>query len=218
MIVFYLYMLSAISFGLFHTAFAHTHSIEQISENPQVFIISNFLNEEECDYVISYAKPEMSRSTVFDEKTNQRKIDRSRTSTSMRCSDQHGDKIIQQIEKRISEITSLTESQGENIQVAHYQIGAQYYPHYDYFKNTTSQEGGQRIATFLVYLNTPIEGGETRFPRAKISISPIKGNALFFYNVDTDGFVNPLTLHGGNPVIDGEKWIMTRWFREKNLR
>lgn len=67
-------------------------------------------------------------------------------------------------------------------------------------------------------MNTPIKGGETRFPHVKISISPRKGNALFFYNTDADGFVNPLTLHAGNPVIDGEKWIMTRWFREKNLR
>lgn len=218
MSVFCFYMLSVISLGLCQTACAQTYSLEQIAENPQIFIISNFLSDEECNYVISYAKPEMSRSMVFDEKTNQRKIDRARTSTSMRCSDQHGDNIIEQIEKRISEITSITESQGENIQVTHYQIGAQYYPHYDYFKNTASQEGSQRIATFLIYLNTPIKGGETWFPRAKISISPMKGNALFFYNVDPDGIANPLTLHAGNPVIEGEKWIMTRWFREKNLR
>jgi len=211
-------LLAVLSLGVHHLACAQTCSLEQISENPRVFIISDFLSEEECDYIISYAKPEMSRSTVFDEKTNQRKISSVRTSSSMRCPDEHGDEILQQIEKRISEITSLPESQGENIQVAHYEIGAQYYPHYDYFKKTDSQVGGQRIATFLIYLNTPIKGGETEFPRANISINPAKGNAVFFYNVDTDGFVNPLTLHAGRPVIEGEKWIMTRWFREKDWR
>lgn len=191
--------------GFFHAAFAQPYAIEQVSENPKIFNVSNFLSEEECDYLISYAKSKMSRSTVFDETTEQRKVDRIRTSTSMRFSDEHGDEIIQQIEQRISEITSLAESQGENIQIAHYETGAQYAPHYDYFKNTASQEGGQRIATFLMYLNTPIAGGETRFPRAKLLITPIKGNALFFYNVDEKGAVNSLTLHAGNEVLDGEK-------------
>lgn len=200
------------------TGLVDAYTIEQVSENPKVFLISNFLTEEECDYVIAYAKPEMSRSTVFDEKTKNRKVATGRTSTSMRCIDQHGDIILQQIEKRISEVTSIPESQGENIQVAHYEIGAQYGAHYDYFKDTSSQEGGQRIATLIVYLNTPLQGGETHFPLAGISITPKKGNALFFYNVDKDGLGNPLTLHAGVPVVEGEKWIMTRWFREKNLR
>lgn len=211
------YILCALFLGLFHAAFAQTYCMEQISENPRVFIISDFLSDEECNYMISYARAQMSRSTVFDEKTNQRKIVPNRTSTSMRCSDQHEDKIIQQIEKRISAITSLNALQGENIQVAHYEIGDKFSAHYDYFMNTTSQEGGQRIASFLVYLNTPIKGGETNFPLANISISPIKGKALFFYNVDKNGSVDGLTLHEGSVIIEGEKWIMTRWFREKNL-
>lgn len=211
------YILSSLFLSSHHLTFAQTSSLEQISESPRMFIIPDFLSEEECDYVISYAKPEMNRSTIFDERTNQRKIDPARTSTSMRCADLHGDEIIQQIEKKISEITSIPESQGENIQVAHYAIGAQYRPHYDYFQKTSTQEGGQRIATFLIYLNTPTKGGETKFPRANISIKPIKGSALFFYNVNPEGFVDHLSLHAGTPVIEGEKWIMTRWFRERDL-
>lgn len=160
----------------------------------------------------------MSRSTVLDEKTNQRKIDPARTSSSMRCVDDHGDAILSEIERRISELISLPESQAENIQIAHYEVGARYTAHYDYFKNPAAEEGGQRIATFLIYLNTPEKGGETRFPRSNISICPIKGHALLFYNVDNEGFVDPLTLHTGSAVIEGEKWIMTRWFREKDFR
>jgi len=30
-----------------------------------------------------------------------------------------------------------------------------------------------------------------------------------------DGNVDPKSLHGGNPVIKGTKWAMTKWIREK---
>lgn len=197
--------------------FAHAYTVEQLSENPKIFVISNFLTDEECDYVIAHAKPQMNQSVVYDDKSKNGIVSSGRTSTSMRCDRLHGDQILQRIEKRISEVTILEEAHGENLQVVHYETGMQYRPHYDYFQDVASVEGGQRIATFIVYLNTPLKGGQTDFPRAGISITPKKGNALFFYNVDKNGLGNPLTLHAGTPVIEGEKWILNRWFREKQL-
>ena len=44
---------------------------------------------------------------------------------------------------------------------------------------------GQRIATFLIFLNEDFEGGETDFPKAGISHRRRKGDALFWANVDS---------------------------------
>jgi prolyl 4-hydroxylase len=42
---------------------------------------------------------------------------------------------------------------------------------------------------------------------------PIAGNAVFFsYNKP---HASTKTLHGGQPIIQGEKWIATKWVRER---
>jgi prolyl 4-hydroxylase len=69
-----------------------------------------------------------------------------------------------------------------------------------------------------MYLNTPDEGGETVFPRVNIHIKPRKGDAVLFYNCTPNGMVDPNSFHGGARVIAGEKWIMTKWIRERAFR
>jgi prolyl 4-hydroxylase len=42
---------------------------------------------------------------------------------------------------------------GEGLQVLHYEVGQKYEAHYDYFHDTfNTKNGGQRIATVLMYL------------------------------------------------------------------
>jgi prolyl 4-hydroxylase len=43
-------------------------------------------------------------------------------------------------------------------------------------------------------------------------VAPIKGNAVFF-SYDRPHAVTR-TLHGGAPVVEGEKWVATKWLRE----
>jgi hypothetical protein len=74
---------------------------------------------------------------------------------------------------------------------------------------------GQRIATFLIYLNDDFEGGETVFPKAGLSVRPAKGDALFFANVDEAGAPDPRSLHAGLPVAAGEKWIVSQWIHNR---
>ena len=125
--------------------------------------------------------------------------------------------LIAAIEERIANVTGIPVENGEGMQVLRYQVGQEYRPHYDQFDLTNPgstshiSRGGQRIATLLIYLNTPEAGGETVFPNANVSVSAIQGNVLLFrYPNPAD---TPLTLHGGNPVIKGEKWVATKWMR-----
>jgi prolyl 4-hydroxylase len=74
---------------------------------------------------------------------------------------------------------------------------------------------GQRILTFLIYLNEEFEGGETEFPKAGISWRGATGDALAFSNVTLDQQPDPMTLHAGRPPTRGEKWIFSQWVRDR---
>jgi prolyl 4-hydroxylase len=107
---------------------------------------------------------------------------------------------------------------GEGLQILRYGPGAEYLPHYDYFDPDQPgtpailKRGGQRVGTLVVYLNTPERGGATIFPDVKLAVAPVKGNAVFFSY--ERAHPSTRTLHGGAPVIEGEKWVATKWMRE----
>ena len=202
----------------FASLFAHGQ-MEIISESPKIIVFHNYLSEAECDYLIRYGAPSLARSTVVDNNSTASKVDNVRTSKGMFFPYNHNDGTIRNIERRISYTTNIPEDNGENIQLLHYTTGAEYKPHHDFFDPHTVggsehlKRGGQRHATFIMYLNTPGQGGETVFPLLNIKIPARKGDALLFYNSDPNGTVDKMTLHGGAPVIAGEKWIATRWLR-----
>jgi hypothetical protein len=76
---------------------------------------------------------------------------------------------------------------------------------------------GQRAATLLVYLNDAFEGGETDFPRAGVRYRGQTGDAILFHNVDEKGAVDPQTLHAGLPPTRGEKWLLSKWMRDRPI-
>ncbi|MEI8301367.1 MAG: 2OG-Fe(II) oxygenase [Chlamydiota bacterium] len=197
----------------------HLFGFQQIAKSPQIYECENFLSDDECEYIISQAKPRLERSTMVDPNSSGVLINKDRTSLGVFLS-HIGDPILQKIRERIELVTEIPEENGESMQVLYYNIGAEYKPHYDFFDPQTPgglihyNRGGQRVASFLLYLNTPDKGGETVFPRAGLKIQAKKGKAVVFYNVDNNGNTNPMSLHGGSPVIAGEKWIATIWLRE----
>jgi prolyl 4-hydroxylase len=203
---------------------------EVISWEPRAFVYHNFLSKEECEYLIGLAKPHMVKSTVVDSTTGKSKDSRVRTSSGMFL--QRGrDKVIRAIEKRIADYTFVPVEHGEGLQVLHYEVGQKYEPHFDYFLDEfNTKNGGQRMATLLMYLSDVEEGGETIFPDANVnssslpwynelsecarrglSVKPKMGDALLFYSMKPDATLDPLSLHGGCPVIKGNKWSSTKW-------
>ncbi len=196
-----------------------TLDVEVLSWNPRIFLIHNFLTDAECDHVIAKSKPELTRSTVVDSGSETGKIHYARTSKGMFFPQITTDPVIKSIEDRISLFTMIPKENGEAIQVLHYEVGGEYQPHYDYFDPTSVggaacyNRGGQRVASFIMYLHTTEGGGETIFPKAGVKVVPKKGNAVVFYDCTLDGREDPLSLHGGAPVAKGEKWIATKWLR-----
>ncbi|MED6111810.1 hypothetical protein PIB30_055731 [Stylosanthes scabra] len=205
---------------------------EVVSWEPRAFIYHNFLTKAECEYLISIAKPNMHKSSVVDSTTGKSKDSRVRTSSGTFLA-RGRDKIVRNIEKRIADYTFIPVEHGEGLQVLHYEVGQKYEPHFDYFLDEfNTKNGGQRIATVLMYLSDVEEGGETVFPAAKgnissvpwwnelsecgkkgLSIKPKRGDALLFWSMKPDATLDPSSLHGGCPVIKGDKWSCTKWMR-----
>ncbi|KAM7242180.1 hypothetical protein CapIbe_006651 [Capra ibex] len=119
-------------------------------------------------------------------------------------------------------MTAVTVSRDETaefLQVADYGIGGHYEPHVDSFLDFDSNPlefivTGNRVATFMNYMNDVEAGRATLFPYLGTMISPKKGTAIFWYNLLLSGKGNHLTKHTARPVLVGCKWVSNRWFRE----
>jgi prolyl 4-hydroxylase len=186
--------------------------------SPRVVLFGNLLSPEECDAIIAAARPRMARSLTVATRTGGDEVNDDRTSDGMFFQRGEND-VVTRLEERIARLVEWPIENGEGLQVLHYRPGAEYKPHYDYFDpaqpgtSTILKRGGQRVGTLLMYLNDPEKGGGTIFPDAGgLEVAPKRGNAVFF-SYDR---AHPSTksLHGGTPVVAGEKWVATKWLRE----
>jgi prolyl 4-hydroxylase len=188
--------------------------------NPQVVLFGDFLNRDECERLVETARPRMERSLTTDMKTGDNQLDPVRTSRGM-FFQRSETPLVRTIEKRIEKLIGWPLVNGEHLQVLHYRPGDKYEPHYDYFNPDAEASaailarGGQRIATFLMYLREPEAGGETIFPHLGLRIAARRGYALYF--AYDRPHPSTRTLHGGAPVLAGEKWVATKWLREREF-
>jgi prolyl 4-hydroxylase len=180
-------------------------------EEPLIVILGNVLSDEECDALIRMSQDRMQRSKV----ANSLEVDELRTSSSMFFQESEND-LVAKVEKRVSQIMNIPIEHGEGLQVLNYQIGQEYKAHFDFFSSPTVKN--PRISTLVMYLNDVEQGGETYFPKLNFSVTPQKGMAVYFEYFYDNQDLNDLTLHGGAPVIAGDKWAATQWMRRKVYR
>lgn len=189
--------------------------------NPRVIVFGGLLSHQECDELMALAAKRLTRSETVKTDTGASEVNSARTSQGM-FFDRGENALCQRIEERIAALTQWPVENGEGLQVLKYLPGAEYKPHYDYFDPaqpgtpTILKRGGQRVGTIVMYLNDPEVGGGTTFPDVGLEVAPVKGNAVFF-SYDRAHPVSK-TLHGGAPVVAGEKWVATKWLREGVFR
>ncbi|WP_210367307.1 2OG-Fe(II) oxygenase [Bacillus sp. REN3] len=178
-------------------------------EEPLIVILGNVLSDIECDGLIRLSSDRMKRSKIG----NVREVDELRTSSSMFFQEGENE-LVERIEKRVSQIMNVPAAHGDGLQVMNYEIGQEYKAHFDYF----SEASNPRISTLVMYLNDVEQGGETYFPKLNFAVSPQKGMAVYFEYFYDNPASNELTLHGGAPVVIGDKWAATQWMRRKRLK
>lgn len=190
--------------------------------------IPNVLTHDQCDLLIKASKDNgMKVSEVGEENqvldTNVRKSTQTWFDQQANEVTRHISAVAMELAKKMEHCfgTITVADNFESIQVVQYGKDGKYDPHFDGTEcgddNKITCPANQRIATLLIYLNDDFVGGETRFPNMNnLKIKPVKGNAVFFWVSDPKtGLVYSDTLHGGDPVQEGEKWIATQWIRRK---
>jgi prolyl 4-hydroxylase len=180
--------------------------------------IPNFLTHDECDTLIKIASTQLTPSKVYNENSDDVMTDH-RISDQCWLSDTDHN-IVNKISTITSNICNKPKENQELLQVVKYSTGGFFNPHYDtcmgddpdYCKRMNGK-AGPRYGTLIVYLNDDFTGGETIFPNINKTVKPEKGKAVFFYTTDTNGNLLNESLHAGNPVISGNKWICNKWTR-----
>ncbi|GFR49100.1 hypothetical protein Agub_g10896 [Astrephomene gubernaculifera] len=199
-----------------------------LSWHPRIFLYKGILTHDECDFLIEEATSRLERSGVSDSVTGAGGLSDIRTSSGMFYV-RGENPVVKRIEERLAMWTMLPVENGEGIQVLRYQKTQKYDAHHDYFSFEGADEnGGNRMATVLMYLSAPEEGGETVFPKVPappgqtsanfsecgmrgMAVKPVKGDAVLFWSIQPDGRFDAKSLHGSCPVIRGVKWSATKW-------
>jgi hypothetical protein len=192
-----------------------------LSDQPRLRILPGFASPAECAWILAEARPKLGPALTWDEATGGAKLDPDRTSSALELRLTEMDVVTAIVRARIAAATGLPEPIFEVPQVMHYAPGQEFRPHHDFLDPALPghrgdlARRGQRIGTFLLYLNEDYAGGETAFPAAGLSHRGRTGDALFFANVTPDGRPDPLTLHAGLPPASGEKWVFSQWIRDR---
>jgi len=185
------------------------------TDKVHMYVIDDFLTNKECDKVVARIRKKCRPSTI----TNSSESDTS-FRTSKTCDLSYvSDGFIDDLDRRISDYMGYEVERAEGIQGQYYQEGDQFKTHTDYFEPDTQEykdfanQMGQRTWTFMIYLNDVPEGGHTEFTKLGLKFRPKKGQAVTWNSIDEKGEVNPNTLHWAKPILKGEKFVITKWFR-----
>jgi hypothetical protein len=191
-----------------------------LSQSPLVRSYPSFVSTAMCRWLIERARGRLSRALVYEAISREVMAKPTRTNTAAVFNIVATDFLFVLAQLRMSACLGVPLRQFEALTVLHYDAGEEITEHYDFIDpNLPSYaqeiaEQGDRVVTFLVYLNDDYEGGETAFPRLDISHKGSRGEGMFFVNSE-DGRADTRTLHAGRTPIGGEKWIVSQFIRDR---
>ena len=182
-------------------------------------VLENILTPEECKYIIDAATPHFTRSsTVGSTGPNEH-----RTSETAWIS--RDDPVARKVFAKALEATGQSIENCEDLQVVKYQPGTYYREHHDSCCDDTQacvdfeKDGGQRIVTRLVYLNSDFTDGETHFPNLDLKLKADPGSGILFWPLGSDEcYCHPNALHAGLPISSGVKYVCNAWVRENKFK
>lgn len=184
------------------------------SDAIQFYRVEQFLDSHQCDTLMAHIDANRRPSTLLSDSGD------ASFRTSDSCDMDRWSDLVRPVDESIAALLGIAPEQGETMQGQRYAPGQRFRAHHDYFHEgesywtRMSANGGQRTWTAMIYLNDVAEGGATWFPQAGLRVRPRRGLLLAWNNMAADGRPNTLTLHEGTPVVEGVKYIVTKWFRE----
>jgi prolyl 4-hydroxylase len=198
-----------------HPQGENLHGIEQIRRYP------GLMPKVACDWLIDTARGRLQRALVYDQTTGQDTTSVTRSNTAAIFNLAQVGVVHFLLQARMSSACGMPSNHMEAPAVLHYAVGEQITDHYDFVDPQSPnylqhiQEHGQRMATFLMYLNDDYEGGATDFPNFGVRQEAVLGTGLCFLNAFPDGQPDTRMLHAGRPPLRGEKWIVSQFIRSR---
>jgi prolyl 4-hydroxylase len=202
-------------------AWVSVPTIVALHDDPDVRLLPSFLNDEVCDWLIERARPRLVRARVYDAGSKSDVVSDQRTNSSAGFNLIETDLVQLMVQTKISVASGLPLVNMEGSTVLHYDVGEQIDNHYDFVDPSIPDyehevgTRGERVMTFLVYLNDDYEGGETDFPRLGLSHKGRRGEGLYFVNALSSGAPDLRSWHAGRPPARGEKWILSQFIRNR---
>ena len=184
-------------------------------ERAEIYAVSEFLTEAECDQMMEMIDAVAKPSQVFEE------VYQAKYRTSYSGDVDPHDSFVRMVERRLTDLLGINPAWGETVQGQRYHPGQEFKEHCDWFDtkadywNVERGRGGQRSWTAMVFLNDVEAGGITEFPRLGVKIPPQRGALILWNNALPDGTPNGDTLHAALPVERGVKYVITKWFRTR---
>ncbi len=197
--------------------------IATLHREPSIRSAPGFATPWLCDWLIGRARGRLTRAEVYNPHTGglEQTPERTNSAALMSLLDTDLAQIV--LQARIAAAVGRPLGNLEPAFVLHYAPGQIFHDHYDFVDPETPNyaeeiaRNGQRVVTFLLYLNDAYEGGETDFPRLGFSHRGARGEGFFFENVRAGGAADTATLHAGRPPSQGEKWVLTQFVRDRAL-
>lgn len=192
-----------------------------VHTDPLIRSHSRFIEPQMAQWVIGKARSRLTRAMVYDAATRETTTHATRTNTSTSFNLLETDLVCVLLQSRMAACLGLPFRHFEAMTVLHYDTGEEVTEHFDFVDPNVPnyeqhlRERGQRVVTFLVYLNDDYEGGATEFPRLGVSHKGQAGEGFFFVNAFADGRPDVRTLHAGRAPTRGEKWIVSQFVKNQ---
>jgi prolyl 4-hydroxylase len=192
----------------------------QISDHPRIWRADGFATPAQCDRLIARAQGRLQPAKMYNRARGTVQFDAIRTNSEFLFDITCSGVVLVLMRIRIGLLVSLPPPHMEPPQILHYAPGQELRAHFDFLTENRTGYGrdgtyrGDRLVTFLLYLNDDYEGGETEFLKIGLRHKGRKGDAIFFANLK-DGAPDPMSLHRGNPPTRGEKWLFSQWIHDR---
>jgi prolyl 4-hydroxylase len=190
-----------------------------VHADPLLVSFPGFLPPPFCQRLIAQSQRRLKPALVYDAQNKRDIHSGTRTNSIAQFNLVENELIHFILQERMASACSVPRIQFEATAILHYKAGEQIMNHYDFVDTDLPDydreiaTNGQRIITFLIYLNAAYDGGETAFPKLGISHRGSAGEGFFFTNALPDGAPDHRVLHAGTPPANGEKWIVSQFIR-----
>ena len=189
--------------------------------DPQIHAYPEFVAGPVCDWVIERSRNRLGPALVYDPVAGANIKDKHRSNTAASFTLMETDIVLLLIQHRMWACCGIPLRNMETLAVLHYAPGEEITNHFDFVDPKTPNYDeviaaqGQRIVTFLLYLNEEYEGGETEFPRLGVKHKGRRGEGLYFVNALKTRAPDVRMIHAGRPPAGGEKWVVSQFIRDR---